>query len=160
MYMYYIIGWKMDACNMSAMGINGNSEHLERKKTFILALDGDVRFKPSALELCLERMLRNDKVAAVCGRIHPVGNGWINWYQRFEYGVGHWLQKATEHVLGCVLCSPGCFSLMRVHHLHMNNVMAKYKEYAETPLHKLQYDMGEDRWLCTLMLMQGIVSKI
>ena len=49
----------------------------------------------------------------------------------------------------------GCFSLMRVHHLHMNNVMAKYKEYANSPLQKLQYDMGEDRWLCTLMLMQG-----
>ncbi|CAG5095624.1 Oidioi.mRNA.OKI2018_I69.XSR.g14266.t1.cds [Oikopleura dioica] len=100
-------------------------------------------------------MLRNDKVAAVCGRIHPVGGGWINWYQRFEYGVGHWLQKATEHVLGCVLCSPGCFSLMRVHHLRFNNVMARYRQYAETPMQKLQYDMGEDRWLCTLMLMQG-----
>ena len=68
----------------------------------------------------------------------------------------------------------------------MNNVMAKYKEYANrqgskalkkhlcqgnpqankkgsfskilnpnSPLQKLQYDMGEDRWLCTLMLMQG-----
>jgi len=44
---------------------------------------------------------------------------------------------------------------MRVHHLHMNNVMAKYKDYAQSPLQKLQYDMGEDRWLCTLMLMQG-----
>ena len=21
-------------------------------------------------------------------------------YQKFEYAVGHWLQKATEHVLG------------------------------------------------------------
>ncbi|CBY07843.1 unnamed protein product [Oikopleura dioica] len=155
MYMYYLIGWKMDACKFSMPGGQGKSEHLERKKTYILALDGDVRFKPSALELCLERMLRNDKVAAVCGRIHPVGGGWINWYQRFEYGVGHWLQKATEHVLGCVLCSPGCFSLMRVHHLRFNNVMARYRQYAETPMQKLQYDMGEDRWLCTLMLMQG-----
>ena len=25
-------------------------------------------------------------------------------YQKFEYAVGHWLQKATEHMLGCVLC--------------------------------------------------------
>ena len=25
-------------------------------------------------------------------------------YQKFEYAIGHWLQKATEHVLGCVLC--------------------------------------------------------
>ena len=35
------------------------------------------------------------------------------WYQAFEYAIGHWLQKATEHVMGCVLCSPGCFSLFR-----------------------------------------------
>jgi len=61
--MYYIIGWKMDACEMSTSGTNGAQEKLERKKTYILALDGDVRFKPSALELCLERMLRNDKPA-------------------------------------------------------------------------------------------------
>ena len=25
-------------------------------------------------------------------------------YQKFEYAIGHWLQKATEHMLGCVLC--------------------------------------------------------
>ncbi len=28
-------------------------------------------------------------------------------YQMFEYAIGHWLQKSTEHVMGCVLCSPG-----------------------------------------------------
>jgi len=22
------------------------------------------------------------------------------WYQKFEYAVGHWLQKATEHMIG------------------------------------------------------------
>ena len=22
----------------------------------------------------------------------------------FEYAIGHWLQKATEHMMGCVLC--------------------------------------------------------
>ncbi len=25
-------------------------------------------------------------------------------YQKFEYAIGHWLQKATEHMLGSVLC--------------------------------------------------------
>ena len=47
-------------------------------------------------------------------------------YQKFEYAVGHWLQKATEHVLGCVLCSPGCFSLFRAKAIMDDNVMAKY----------------------------------
>ena len=29
-------------------------------------------------------------------------------YQKFEYAIGHWLQKATEHMLGCVLCRLDC----------------------------------------------------
>ena len=33
--------------------------------------------------------------------------GPVIWYQVFEYAIGHWFQKATEHVFGCVLCSPG-----------------------------------------------------
>lgn len=48
------------------------------------------------------------------------------WYQVFEYAISHWLQKATEHVFGCVLCSPGCFSLFRASALVDLNVMQKY----------------------------------
>ena len=103
----------------------------------------------------LNRLLRNEKVAACCGQIHPTGSGYLVAYQRFEYAVGHWLQKTTEHVLGCVLCSPGCFSLIRMSALAGPNVMAMYKSIAKTPLQKLQYDQGEDRWLCTLMLTAG-----
>ena len=99
--------------------------------------------------------MRNDKVAACCGQIHPTGSGWLVAYQNFEYAVGHWLQKSAEHVLGCVLCSPGCFSLMRISYLNNPNVMAMYKSLAQNPMEKLQYDQGEDRWLCTLMLFSG-----
>ena len=77
------------------------------------------------------------------------------WYQKFEYAIGHWLQKATEHVMGCVLCSPGCFSLFRGSALMDVNVMAKYTTKSERPLDYVQYDQGEDRWLCTLLLQQG-----
>ena len=35
------------------------------------------------------------------------------------------------------------------------NVMHTYKSVAKTPKHHVQYDQGEDRWLCTLMLKQG-----
>ena len=79
-----------------------------------MALDGDVDFKPDSIRLLLDRMKKNKKVAAVCGRIHPIGDGPMVWYQQFEYAVGHWLQKAAEHVFGCVLCCPGCFSLFRL----------------------------------------------
>ena len=53
-------------------------------------------------------------------------------YQKFEYAVGHWLQKATEHVLGCVLCSPGCFSLFRAKAIMDDNVVAKYVNVIST----------------------------
>ena len=100
-------------------------------------------------------MKRNPSVGAACGRIHPIGSGFMQWYQMFEYAIGHWLQKATEHVLGCVLCSPGCFSLFRGKAVMSDNVMQKYTTIATEPKHFVQYDQGEDRWLCTLLLQQG-----
>ena len=77
-------------------------------------------------------MKKNKGVGAACGRIHPTGSGWMPMYQVFEYAVGHWLQKATEHVLGCVLCSPGCFSLFRAKAIMDDNVMAKYVNVIST----------------------------
>lgn len=54
-------------------------------------------------------------------------------YQMFEYAIGHWLQKATEHVLGCVLCSPGCFSLFRGKAVMDDNVMRTYTTVSTEP---------------------------
>ena len=79
----------------------------------------------------------------------------MQWYQMFEYAISHWLQKSTEHVLGCVLCSPGCFSLFRGEALMSDNVMNTYTTVSTQPKHYIQYDQGEDRWLCTLLLQQG-----
>nr|CAI5838117.1 unnamed protein product [Callosobruchus analis] len=113
--------------------------------TYILALDGDIDFQPHAVQLLLDYMKKNRGLGAACGRIHPVGAGAMAWYQIFEYAVGHWLQKATEHVIGCVLCSPGCFSLFRASALMDVNVMAKYTTESEEAKHFVQYDQGEDR---------------
>jgi len=65
------------------------------------------------------------------------------WYQKFEYAIGHWLQKATEHVIGCVLCSPGCFSLFRGEALMDDGVMNKYTMKATEARHYVQYDQGK-----------------
>ena len=64
------------------------------------------------------------------------------WYQLFEYAIGHWLQKATEHMIGCVLCSPGCFSLFRGKALMSSNVIKRYTTKAEEARHYVQYDQG------------------
>ncbi|XP_060554144.1 uncharacterized protein LOC132715175 isoform X2 [Ruditapes philippinarum] len=133
-----------------------DSEKYEKaENTFILTLDGDVDFKPESVKLLVDRMKKNRKVGAVCGRIHPIGSGPMVWYQQFEYAVGHWLQKAAEHVFGCVLCCPGCFSLFRGSALMDDNVMKMYTTKPTEARHYIQFEQGEDRWLCTLLLQQG-----
>lgn len=124
------------------------------QNTYLLALDGDIDFQPQAVQQLIGRMKVDPDLGAACGRIHPVGKGPMVWYQVFEYAIGHWLQKATEHVIGCVLCSPGCFSLFRGRALMENSVMKKYTTTSSEPRHYVQYDQGEDRWLCTLLLKQ------
>ncbi|KAK6181610.1 hypothetical protein SNE40_009432 [Patella caerulea] len=177
MYMYYLLGFKLlKDCQEAVLEDFRDEKKRKRKNwksgadlgnhltqevknksknTFILALDGDTDFSSVAVRLLLDRMKKNDKAGAACGRIHPIGSGPLVWYQKFEYAVGHWLQKATEHVFGCVLCSPGCFSLFRGSALMDENVMRKYTILPSEPGHYLQYDQGEDRWLCTLLLQQG-----
>jgi chitin synthase len=173
MYMYYLLSYKLIGKkeskemnrryslfqNFSGFGDFMKSIPEDKKliaqNTFVLALDGDVDFKPEAVLLLVDRMRKNPKVGAACGRIHPIGSGPMVWYQKFEYAVGHWLQKAAEHKLGCVLCSPGCFSLFRGSALMDDNVMRRYADKATEASHYVQYDQGEDRWLCTLLLQEG-----
>ncbi|XP_040078932.1 chitin synthase chs-2 isoform X3 [Ixodes scapularis] len=150
MYMYYLLGHRL-----MEMDISVERKDIRKQNTYILALDGDINFKPEAIFYLLDLMKNNSQLGAVCGRIHPVGSGAMVWYQKFEYAVGHWLQKATEHVLGCVLCSPGCFSLFRGEAIMADNVMRTYTTKSEEARHFVQYDQGEDRWLCTLLLKQG-----
>ncbi|XP_034156930.2 chitin synthase [Pangasianodon hypophthalmus] len=162
MYMYYLLGWRLHK-KYYQMYREGDDQltNIEdqlrkaKKTTYILALDGDTDFQPSAVMLLVDRLRLYPEVGAACGRIHPTGTGPMVWYQKFEYAVGHWLQKTAEHVFGSVLCSPGCFSLMRAEALMSDNVMKRYTRKATEASHYLQYDQGEDRWLCTLLLQQG-----
>ncbi|XP_048258557.1 chitin synthase chs-2-like [Haliotis rufescens] len=166
MYMYYLLGYKLaenhasiDVTNVSKTEdfLNALPDSMVQtaNSTYVLALDGDVDFQPEAVHLLVDRMKKNPDVAAACGRIKPKGSGPVVWYQKFEYAIGHWLQKSAEHVFGSVLCSPGCFSLFRGRCVMDDNVMKTYTKKPVTARHHLQYDQGEDRWLCTLLLQQG-----
>uniref|UniRef100_A0AAR5P4N2 chitin synthase n=1 Tax=Dendroctonus ponderosae TaxID=77166 RepID=A0AAR5P4N2_DENPD len=150
MYMYYLLGHRL-----MELPISVDRKETIAENTYLLTLDGDIDFQPSAVLLLIDLMKKNKNLGAACGRIHPVGSGPMVWYQLFEYAIGHWLQKATEHVIGCVLCSPGCFSLFRGKALMDDNVMKKYTTCSAEARHYVQYDQGEDRWLCTLLLQRG-----
>ncbi|XP_068614152.1 chitin synthase chs-1-like [Brachionichthys hirsutus] len=180
MYMYYLLGWKgyivknpqkitrqNNPCRESMISLDGETfllpqydndnkrRNISDDNIYILALDGDTDFHPKAVILLVDRLRMYDNVGAACGRIHPTGMGPMVWYQKFEYAVGHWLQKTAEHVFGSVLCSPGCFSLFRGSALMDDNVLKRYTTTANKASQYVQYDQGEDRWLCTLLLQQG-----
>ncbi|KAM4550698.1 chitin synthase chs-2-like [Fundulus diaphanus] len=146
--------WRTTMLNIQKQNFAFSSQR-EKKNTYILALDGDTDFQPAAVMMLIDRLKMYPRVGAACGRIHPTGSGPAVWFQKFEYAVSHWLQKTAEHVFGCVLCSPGCFSLFRAEALMDDNVMKKYSTKSTEPSHYIQYDQGEDRWLCTLLLKQG-----
>lgn len=118
MYMYYLLGHRLVELVKDSDRVDTIAEN-----TYILTLDGDIDFQPTSVQLLVDLMRKNPMLGAACGRIHPTGSGVMAWYQQFEYAIGHWLQKATEHVLGCVLCSPGCFSVFRAKALMDDDVM-------------------------------------
>lgn len=100
MYLYYLLGYRL----MLKIQDQARKE-LIAENTYILTLDGDVDFTPQCVNLLVDLMKKNRKLGAACGRIHPRGSGKFQnfninvfkglliWYQRFEYAVGHWLQK-------------------------------------------------------------------
>ncbi|XP_033182151.1 chitin synthase chs-2-like [Anabas testudineus] len=161
MYLYYLLGWKLMSKYYKRLKKGEEEQELEaevqkeKHNTYLLALDGDTDFQPTSVMLLIDRLKMYPRVGAACGRIHPTGSGPTVWFQKFEYAVSHWLQKTAEHVIGCVLCSPGCFSLFRAAALMDDNVMKRYATKSTEASHYIQYDQGEDRWLCTLLLKQG-----
>ena len=129
----------------------------EKDKAFILTTDADVEFTSGSVVALLDILARDEKAGAVCARTHPLGTGPIVWYQKFDYAIGHWFQKAAEHILGCVLCCPGCFSVFRVSAL--KDVLDTYSGSVENGFDFLTKDMGEDRWLCTLLIQKGWILE-
>ncbi len=141
MYMNYVINHRIKA------------EQLEPENTYILTTDADMDFTADSAILLLDMLVSNPKVGAACARTHPKGTGPLYWYQVFDYAISHWFMKSTEHILGCVLCCPGCFSMFRC-----NALMDALEAYATNTTGAFEFlikDMGEDRWLCTLLIEHG-----
>ena len=141
MYINYILNYRIEY-----------SEIL-KDKAFILTTDADIDFTSNDVVALLDILACDKGVGAVCARTHPLGSGPVVWYQVFDYAIGHWFQKAAEHILGCVLCCPGCFSVFRVSALEQ--ILDTYSSSVENGFDFLTKDMGEDRWLCTLLIQVG-----
>ena len=142
MYMNYILKYRIEKC-----------KRVSKDKAFILTTDADIDFTSGSVMALLDILARDKGIGAVCARTHPLGSGPVVWYQKFDYAIGHWFQKAAEHILGCVLCCPGCFSAFRVSALEQ--VLDTYSSSVKNGFDFLTMDMGEDRWLCTLLIQKG-----
>ena len=70
--MYYFLAHKL---RNKADELSTEASWLRAEHTFILALDGDIDFRPSAVLLLVDLMKRDLRLGAACGRIHPTGSG-------------------------------------------------------------------------------------
>jgi chitin synthase len=159
MYMSYVIHFRERDQNDGSSSREHKLLHAQGKfsvdpqNLFILTTDADVMFEYRSVEHLIDLLQRDPQVGAVCGRTHPVGSGPVAWYQVFDYAIGHWFQKAAEHVLGSVTCVPGCFSMFRIEAI--KTVLATYRSDVEEANEFLKKDMGEDRWLSTILVEAG-----
>lgn len=151
MYLYYLLGHQL----MEDQTLSSARKELRAANTFLLCLDGDVDFQPESVLKLIDMMRRNSRVGAATGRLHPTGTGYLYWFQKFEYAFGHWFLKSSEHVFGAVLCSPGCFSLLRGRAVMDDNVLKSLTKVPSRPEDYILHNQGEDRWLCVLLLQQG-----
>jgi len=70
MYMYFLLGHRiMD----SHLGVE--DRQLQAENTYILAIDGDSKFEPTAVVKLLHLMNIKSDIGCACGRIHPIGEG-------------------------------------------------------------------------------------
>ncbi|XP_013417859.1 uncharacterized protein LOC106178970 [Lingula anatina] len=123
--------------------------------TYILATDADMAFNEDSLIDLLKLCNHDRRLGGACGRTHPIGQstGPLVWYQKFEYAKDFWMIKSSQNVIGSVMCCPGCFSLYRAS--AVRDVIPHYAGPTEQPFDVFIKDTGEDRWMCTLMMLRG-----
>jgi cellulose synthase/poly-beta-1,6-N-acetylglucosamine synthase-like glycosyltransferase len=112
--------------------------NLKAQNTFILALDGDVDFKPDAVIRLLDRMKKNNDVGAACGRIIPMGGGnfsfkskHFGFYMKFSNNVIVAAQKKNMLYLQMTEVSLGLADNLHVYPLiwHLRHISLELEGY-------------------------------
>lgn len=80
---------------MNNKQFNDDEKQIAARNTFLLALDGDVDFKPEAVLLLVDMMKKNERVGAACGRIHPIGSGNCYIRKTWNHTLKHYTEKAS-----------------------------------------------------------------
>ncbi|XP_033762780.1 uncharacterized protein LOC117344218 [Pecten maximus] len=135
---------------------NTSGPHLSKSMDdYILMTDADMSFDDDAVLAVVDACKENPDVGGVCGRTYPTGlyRHPILWLQMFEFAKDFWMIKSSQNVIGSVMCCPGCFSLFRFEAL--SDIFSTYASPTETVMDVFTKDNGEDRWMCTLMMLKG-----
>ncbi|XP_052065199.1 chitin synthase chs-2-like isoform X2 [Mytilus californianus] len=122
---------------------------------YILATDADMTFPDTSILEVLHMCESDPTVGAVCGRTYPKGVHCrpIVWLQMFEYAKDLWIIKSSQNIIGSVMCCPGCFSMYKLE--AVKEVVAEYSVPVANIEDVFTKDNGEDRWMCTLMMLKG-----
>ncbi|CAC5388361.1 CHS1 [Mytilus coruscus] len=122
---------------------------------YILATDADMTFLNTIILEVLHMCESDRTVGAVCGRKFPKGNHYrhIVWLQMLEYAKDLWINKSAQNIIGSVMCCPGCFSMYKLE--AVRDVVAGYSAPVGNMEDVFTKDNGEDRWMCTLMMLKG-----
>lgn len=70
MYMYYLLGYRL-----MGLPIDVDRKEIIAENTYVLTLDGDIDFRPTAVKILVDLMKKDRDLGAASGRIHPVGSG-------------------------------------------------------------------------------------
>jgi chitin synthase len=103
--MYYFLGHKLTRNLVIPPEGDDKLElrlQMRAENTFLMALDGDIDFEPSALIVLIDLMTRNPQLGAACGRIHPTGSGKQNRAVEFLFRNVNMLCHKNCSISDCV----------------------------------------------------------
>lgn len=146
-------------------GIVYKSHHI-MEYNHMLIIDCDTDVHKNGLIMLLNYLHNNKKCIAVCGQTIVKNNSenFITIVQSFEYFISHLLLKIFEHIMYQVLVLSGCFTLFKLREdgepIININIIEKYTETASSLYKKNLLDLGEDRYLTTLIMQEHPNKKL
>lgn len=126
----------------------------------MLILDCDTEIEYNSLLKLLNYFKNNKNCIAVCGQtiVKNKYDSMITMVQSFEYFISHLLLKTFEHITYNIFVLSGCFTLIKLvdndKPVINKNIIDKYTETGDSLYEKNLLEIGEDRYLTTLMLQE------
>ncbi len=118
---------------------------------YIITVDSDSTIQKDALHKIIAPLVKNPKIAAVAGRPQPQNSAAIiPKMLNVTFALAFDFNRAAQHSLKCVLCTPGCFSAYRT-----AAIKPLLQSFARQKFLNQPAKIAEDRALTNLLLKAG-----